>query len=281
MKQLNMKFSEKHLTTTDFLVSGENFDLMLDENYEMLKTVPFPTELHKYYQSENYLSHKDKPKDLMSLLYYLVKKISLQRKVMQLKKYKKKGVLLDIGAGTGEFLLTAQKAGFSVFGTEPNPEARNLANQKNLLLVDSIEKLNNKKFDVITMWHVLEHIPNLKETIIAITELLSEKGVLIIAVPNYKSYDASYYDKFWAGYDVPRHLWHFSKKSISKLFENQLTLLKIRGMPFDSYYVSLLSEKYKSGKSFSLKALYRGFLSNKKAKKSGEWSSLIYIFKKN
>lgn len=281
MKHLKMNFSKKHITTKDYLVSGEVFDLMLDENLGLLKTFPTPqpSALGKYYQSEDYLSHKDKSRNLMSVLYNVVKKISLQRKIKHLKKYKETGNLLDVGAGTGSFLAVAKKAGFTTSGVEPNPDARDLAMQKKLDVVESLDKLKNSKFDVITMWHVLEHIPNLNETIQLLKNFLTEDGILIIAVPNYKCYDALYYKEYWAGYDVPRHLWHFSQESIQKIFENKLTLMEIKGMPFDSFYVSLLSEKYKSGKSFSLKAIYVGFLSNLKARKTGSWSSLTYVFK--
>ena len=145
-----------------------------------------------------------------------------------------------------------------------------------------MSEIKNKKFDVITMWHVLEHVENLQEYIQQIKELLKENGTLIIAVPNYKSYDAYYFKEFWAAYDVPRHLWHFSQKSITKLFSMEnIRLVKTIPMKFDSYYVSLLSEKYKKGKMNPIKAFWIGFISNRKAKRTNMYSSLIYVLKNN
>jgi len=137
-------------------------------------------------------------------------------------------------------------------------------------------------FDVITLWHVLEHLPKLEEHISIFKKLLKPEGAIIIAVPNYKSYDAEYYKNYWAAYDVPRHLWHFSERSMSNLFSiEKMKVVKILPMKFDSFYVSLLSEKYKSGKMNYLGALKIGWLSNFKAKKSGEYSSLIYVIQNN
>ena len=127
---------------------------------------------------------------------------------------------------------------------------------------------------------MLEHLPDLENTIIAIQELLTPNGILIVAVPNYNSFDANYYKGFWAAYDTPRHLWHFSQKAMRKLFSKNIKLLKIQPMLFDSFYVSLLSEKYKTGNSFSLKALWIGLWSNISALKTKEYSSLIYCYKK-
>ena len=137
-----------------------------------------------------------------------------------------------------------------------------------------------KKFDVITLWHVLEHVENLKNTIKFLKGLLLPGGRIVVAVPNYKSYDAEFYKEYWAAYDVPRHLWHFSQKAIRKLFlEAEMVVEETLPMKFDSYYVSLLSEKYKTGKSNPIKAFYRGFLSNRSAKSTTEYSSLIYVIK--
>ena len=165
-------------------------------------------------------------------------------------------------------------------GVEPNSKAKKIAEDKSELhLKNSIEEIN-AQYDVITMWHVLEHVPNLLEYIAKLKLLLKENGVLIVAVPNHKSYDATYYKEWWAAYDVPRHLWHFSKKSISVLFgKAEMKIEKIVPMYFDSFYVSLLSEKYKTGSSNFIKAFFIGLLSNLKAISTKEYSSLIYIIK--
>jgi len=269
--------------TKDFLVSGESFNLIYDAEREMLHTSPQPeqAELSKYYESENYISHTDEGKGLMAFLYHGVKKYSLALKLRLITSLNKgPGSLLDIGAGTGAFLKLAKEHGWNAQGVEPNENARLLAAQKELNLNQTIEELSGNTFDVITLWHVLEHLPDLESTIAKIESLVEPGGILIIAVPNYKSFDARHYKEYWAAYDVPRHLWHFSKKSMSVLFSSRMKLIKTKPMIFDSFYVSLLSEKYKSGASFSTKAILIGLWSNVAALKSGESSSLIYCFRK-
>jgi predicted SAM-dependent methyltransferase len=156
----------------------------------------------------------------------------------------------------------------------------NLKTNNSVFDIEQLLKFNSQSFDVITLWHVLEHLPNLENQLSTFKRLLKSNGTLIIAVPNYKSYDALYYKSFWAAFDVPRHLWHFSEDSISKLVSKQnMRVEKTLPMKFDSYYVSLLSEKYKNGVSNIFNAVRVGWLSNFKAKRSGEYSSLIYIVK--
>ena len=188
------------------------------------------------------------------------------------------------------FLVACKKKHWNVIGVEPNEKAQSLAYEKLNVIAESnfsIEKdisniSTNNKFDVITMWHVLEHIPNLEEYIGQLKKLLKPNGTLLIAVPNYNSFDAKHYKQFWAAYDVPRHLWHFSKKAISFLFEKEnMKVVKILPMKFDSYYVSLLSEKNKTGNSNIIKAFLIGLKSNILARKNMEYSSLIYKIKNN
>lgn len=276
---MNTKDKAVFLRTRDFLVSGESFDLIYDESFDLLKTSPFPQNLDSYYESDSYISHTDEKRGLLNFLYQKVKKYALRKKMDFIEnKFSGKGTLLDIGAGTGDFLNEAKKRGWEVQGTEPNSGARKNAESKSIILSEDITDLEGK-FDVITLWHVLEHIPDLEKIIDKLSELLKEGGFLIIAVPNYKSYDAAYYGKYWAAYDVPRHLWHFSQKSIGKLFSPNFRLDAVKPMIFDSYYVSLLSEKYKSEKKFSIKAFFIGWKSNWRARKSKQYSSLIYCLK--
>jgi 2-polyprenyl-3-methyl-5-hydroxy-6-metoxy-1,4-benzoquinol methylase len=189
--------------------------------------------------------------------------------------------ILDVGAGTGEFLKVCKNNSWNVFGTEPDNDARNIAIKKGIVLEKDMSKFSNQKFEIITLWHVLEHVENLSEYISNLNNMLSDFGRLIIAVPNFKSEDAKYYKEFWAAFDVPRHLWHFSQQSIHTLFLTERMLVeKTIPMKYDSYYVSLLSEKYKNGKINYMKALFRGFISNWKARTSSEYSSLIYVIKK-
>lgn len=275
---------KKYLSVKDYLVSGESFELVHDTDLDFLKTFPQPKveELPQYYESQEYISHTDEKRGLISSLYQLVKKWSLQKKAkLILQQLGDVGSLLDVGAGTGDFLKVAKEKGWQVHGMEPNKNAAKLALEKGIDLKASLNDFEGKQFDVVTLWHVLEHIPDLEETILKLAALVKPQGALIIAVPNFKSFDARYYGKFWAAYDVPRHLWHFSKESMKNLFAENFHLKKIEPMIFDSFYVSLLSEKYKTGRKFSLKAFWIGLLSNIKAKRSKEYSSQVYCFKKS
>ena len=278
-----MNKQHKDLKIKDFLVSGEQFSLVKNEEHGFLQTFPQPEveELSKYYESEAYISHTDSKKGLLDFLYQRVKRYSINKKVSLINKLNVgSGSLLDVGAGTGDFLKVAQDKGWKISGIEPSEKAREIAKEKNIQLKESIEEFVDEKFDVVTLWHVLEHLPNLDASIQKIESLIADGGVLIIAVPNFNSYDAIRYQNFWAAYDVPRHLWHFSQNSIRSIFSSELKLVKTKPMLFDAFYVSLLSEKYKTGNNFSLRAFWVGFRSNLAAMKSGEFSSLIYCFKK-
>ena len=281
---------EPYLKCKDYTVSDENYELMFNKEYEMLVTIPVPENLSNYYKSEDYISHTDSKKTVFDKIYQTVKNITLKRKLRLINECllhqnsisRPEKNILDIGAGTGDFLKVCKVNLWNVFGTEPDIEARNIAAKKGVLLHKDVSHFTDKKFEIITLWHVLEHVENLEEYISTLEKLLTKNGTLIIAVPNYKSYDANYYSKFWAAFDVPRHLWHFSEASISKLFAPvNLKVEKTLPMKFDAYYVSLLSEKYKCGSMKPISALYRGFVSNIKAIKSKQYSSLIYVLKKS
>ncbi|CAM3597809.1 class I SAM-dependent methyltransferase [Flavobacterium chungbukense] len=271
------------LTVKDHSVSKEIFDLYYDEELDMLITSPQPElqNLGKYYESEDYISHTDNKRSLFEKAYHFVKNIALQNKLNLINtEQPQKGKLLDIGAGTGDFLLTAKNNGWETIGVEPSDKAKNIAKQKGISFVEEISTLENHSLDVITMWHVLEHVPDLEHQIQELKRLLKPTGTLIVAVPNYKSFDANHYQAFWAAFDVPIHFWHFSKKSIQVLFERvDMKLEKVLPMKFDSFYVSLLSEKYKTGKMNYIKAFFVGLKSNWKAKSSKEYSSHIYVLK--
>lgn len=280
-----MNFSEQNIfiKVQDYSVSKENFELLLDPDFQILKTHPQPAleNLGSYYESEDYISHTDSKRSFFERLYHLVKTYSLKKKVELINSYHpEKGSLLDIGAGTGDFLVTALGAGWQTIGIEPNQSAKQLAISKGISFSERIESIENQQFDVITMWHVLEHVPDVEHQIKQLKRLLKPNGTIIIAVPNYKSFDAQHYGKFWAAYDVPRHLWHFSKVSIEKLVSREnMKLIKTLPMVFDSFYVSLLSEKYKSGKMNFFNAFWIGLKSNLIGKKTNEYSSHIYIIK--
>jgi 2-polyprenyl-3-methyl-5-hydroxy-6-metoxy-1,4-benzoquinol methylase len=276
--------NKKHfLTVIDYSVSKEAFDLYYDQDLDMLITSPQPSpeNLGKYYESTDYISHTDSKRSLFEKAYHFVKGIALNNKLNLINNCSAaKGNLLDIGAGTGDFLLTAKQNGWNTIGVEPSEKAKGIAINKGIKFSDSTQELESHSFDVITMWHVLEHVPNLEIQIRELKRLVKPNGTIIIAVPNYKSYDAIYYGKFWAAFDVPIHFWHFSKTAIQLIFEKEnIKLEKVLPMKFDSFYVSLLSEKYKNGKMNYVKAIWIGLVSNWKAKRSSEYSSHIYVLK--
>jgi ubiquinone/menaquinone biosynthesis C-methylase UbiE len=269
------------ISCKDYLVSGEEFDLFWSTEYEILETKPVPRNLPFYYSSDNYISHTDSKSDFTEKLYQRVKTFMLSKKLGWIKKYKTSGKLLDVGAGTGDFLIEAKKHAFDIYGVEPNETARGVALHKDVVLEKSFEELKDLKFDVISMWHVLEHVADQEKEITSLYNLLEEDGVLVVAVPNFRSYDADYYKEYWAAYDVPRHLYHFSQNGIAEIFSKfNFELVEKRPLIFDSYYVSLLSEKHKAASWKYLKAFYRGWMSNFKARSSSEYSSLVYFFKK-
>lgn len=272
-----------YLTVKDYTVSGETFGLYRDEKMDMLITFPKPNEndLHKYYESKAYISHTDGKGSLVEVLYQFVKKFALKKKLGLINElHPTKGKILDIGAGTGDFLAVAKSNGWNILGIEPSEKAKTIAGKKGVIFAESMQSLEKQSFDVITMWHVLEHVPNLEEQIKELKRLLKPDGTIIVAVPNFRSFDAKYYRRFWAGFDVPRHLWHFSKKAIKQLFlKEKMKVEKILPMKFDAFYVSLLSEKYKTGYMNFFKAFYIGLKSNYKARKRFQYSSLIYVIK--
>lgn len=275
-----------YIKVKDHSISKENFELIYNDDFEMLETFPQPQgeDLAEYYKSEDYISHTDGKRNLFEKIYHLVKNVALKRKLKLINSFANDSKsLLDIGCGTGDFLKVAATSDWTITGIEPNEHARQIANKKTNNAVYDTEALlafEENQFDVITLWHVLEHLPNLDEQFAVFNKLLKPEGVLIIAVPNYNSYDAKLYKEFWAAYDVPRHLWHFSQESIKRLGVNaNMKLIKTLPLKFDAFYVCLLSEKYKSGKMNFINGFWNGWRSNLKARTSGEYSSLIYVLK--
>lgn len=278
----NKQFSN-YMICDDHTVTGESFALVQCSTCSLVFTNPRPGETHlsKYYQSDQYISHTDKANSLINILYKIIRRYTLAQKIRLIKRVNSKiGSILDYGCGTGDFIHSANKAGWQAFGYEPDNSAREIARSKNNnLILDSINNLPND-IDVITAWHVVEHISDLKNSLKGLKKKLKSGGHLIVAVPNHKSYDAKVYKEYWAAYDVPRHLYHFDHTSMEFLAKKlKLRITEILPMKFDSYYVSMLSEKYKP-KGNIFRAIQIGFLSNKKAKRTRDYSSLIYILKK-
>ena len=282
-----MDFSTKplYIKVKDHSVSKEEFELIIDEDLQLLKTYPQPSAsaLPKYYESDDYISHTDGKRSFFEQLYQWVKSRSLKNKVGLINDFNpEKGKILDIGAGTGDFLICAKANGWQITGMEPSEKAQKIAISKGVSFEKDMQSIKKQQFDVITMWHVLEHIPNIEQQIQELKRLLKPNGTIVVAVPNFKSYDAKYYGEFWAAYDAPRHLWHFSKIAIEKLFAKEdMKLVKTLPLFFDSFYVALLSEKYKTGTMNYVKAFWIGFQSNLKAKQTLEYSSHIYVIKNN
>lgn len=265
------------------MVTQELFSIRKHDSLQLLKTFPSPdkTALERYYDSNRYISHTDANVSIMDKMYQCVKKINIRSKTKLLNKHSYEiGKILDYGCGTGDFLITAKDLGWRCYGFEPNLKARDTAKQKGIVLANKLSDFEDHYFDAITLWHVLEHVVDLDETIKELKRILKPSGVLIIAVPNYKSFDAKFYGLYWAAYDVPRHIWHFSKTSISTIFESiNMKLIDVRPMYFDSFYVSILSEKYKNNIVNYFRALYVGFRSILYGRYRGEYSSHIYILK--
>jgi 2-polyprenyl-3-methyl-5-hydroxy-6-metoxy-1,4-benzoquinol methylase len=269
----------------DYTVSHETFKIIQCSKCKLAATSPRPEnkELGKYYQSDEYISHSGKSSGGIGTLYRLARKLSLNRKEALVRKYATKKTLLDFGCGTGDYLETSKLKGWNTYGVEPSYKARVKAQEKiGSNVFESFEKLPEIKLSAITAWHVLEHVEDLEITLHKFKSLLDEKGILFIAVPNYQSPEGTKYKDDWAAYDVPRHLWHFSKESMIKLLiQNQFTPIEILPMKLDAFYISLLSEKYKNKNKLSLLGLVRAFISgltsNLTASRDNNYSSLIYI----
>ena len=276
---------KEEIACKDYSVSGEDFSLVYDKGLKMYKTKPKPTDnkLVNYYKTENYISHKDHSRTFFEKVYQMVKKYNLKQKLHLIESLALSGKsILDVGCGTGSFLAVCKKNGWKTEGVEPVDNARRTAENKlkQALYKDVFHIDEKAKYDLISLWHVLEHVPDYEAYIRHLKNLLKKDGVLLIAVPNYKSYDAKYYGKYWAAWDVPRHLWHFSQESMHHIFQQQnMEIIKTLPMKWDAYYVSLLSETYKHGKKNWIKAFFIGFLSNWKARKNLEYASLIYVIK--
>lgn len=274
------------LTCKDYTVSKFDFTIVSCNSCGFKFTNPIPPadKLGDYYQSEEYISHSNTKKGLIANLYHFVRSYTLKGKLKYISLFKSQGSLLDYGCGTGMFLSTAKQNGWKVIGLEPDSGAANIASSQIGKVFHNIQDLSAElpklKVDVISLWHVLEHVNDLNETLLYFKSILNSDGILIIAVPNYCSYDATYYKEFWAAYDVPRHLYHFDKQSMIKLLSKfDFELVETKGMKFDSFYVSLLSEKYKHGRTRYLPAFLIGLLSNLKAFKNNNYSSIIYTFR--
>jgi SAM-dependent methyltransferase len=277
------------LTAQDHTVSHQQFSIWhcAGCTARFTQDVPEQAAIGPYYQSDNYISHSDTKKGVINSLYHLVRKRTLvaKQKLIVAETGMVKGNILDIGCGTGAFLHTMQTAGWQITGLEPDETARkNAAVLYGLqpMSPDKLFQLPAASFNAITLWHVLEHVHELHAYIKQLAGLIAPGGKIVIAVPNYTSKDAAAYNEYWAAYDVPRHLYHFSPAAMRRLVEPYtLTVKAVKPMWFDSFYVCMLSEQYKNGKGNIVKAFWNGFVSNCKALTNKEHcSSVIYIIEK-
>ena len=278
---------QKFLSCEDYLVSHKLFSINCCDacHFIFTQNPPPPDEIASYYDSSEYVSHSNTKTGLINAVYHLVRKIMIGKKTKLIQKISKGRTLLDVGCGTGYFAGTMKQKDWKVTGIEPSKNAAEMARQKFGLVVKPPEALFDfpeQSFDVITLWHVLEHLPNLNEAMTQFHKLLKDNGVVVVALPNVDSYDAKKYQQFWAAYDVPRHLWHFSPSIFLRFAEKcKFNIIDIKPMPFDAFYISMLSEKNKKNKFAAIRGFYQGIISyliclfNKKKS-----SSLIYILKK-
>lgn len=274
------------LQAIDYTATGETFAIAACDSCDLRFTqdAPDAASIGPYYKSEDYISHTNTSKGIINRLYQFARKRTLvnKRKLVQKSTGLQKGSLLDVGSGIGSFVSEMKQAGWEVSGLEPDPGARKIARELYALQlgdIDQFYQLPATHFDAITLWHVLEHVHALHTYVQQLKNILKENGRLFIAVPNHSSLDAAVYQEYWAAYDVPRHLYHFSPKSIKVLMEkNGLRLREYKPMWYDSFYISLLSSKYKNGKTNWLAAAWNGFRSNLKTMGDvKKCSSVIYI----
>lgn len=274
------------LQAKDNTVSGEAYEIWecADCTLRFTQSVPTGAEIGKYYKSADYISHSESKQGLINSLYHTVRRRTLKAKEKMIRKTANidNGKVLDIGAGTGAFLNIMKESGWNVTGLEPDPLARKNASsiyKLELSPSDLLYSIEAQSMDVITMWHVLEHVHDLHNYLRRMREIIKPSGNIFIAVPNYTSYDADIYKSYWAAYDVPRHLYHFSPQAMKKLLNKHgLELKTIMPMWYDSFYVSLLSQRYKNGKGNIFAAAWTGAVSNLKAVFNKErCSSIIYV----
>jgi SAM-dependent methyltransferase len=279
---------DPYLTSRDYFLTKEEFTITQCRNCGFRFTNPRPEteKLPVYYESGHYISHSATRRGIVSKLYLLARSFTVKKKFRFVSKLAPvtKGRILDIGCGTGELLATFKKNGWESTGIEPNEIARREATKNYGLSVfepSRLKILPSGHYSVISLWHVMEHIDNLADTMNEIRRLLDPEGIIIVAVPNSNALDARIYGNYWAAWDVPRHLYHFTRQSMDRLFsEYGFQLLNVYPMKLDAYYVSLLSEKYKKGKIRYLPAAISGLRSNWYAKfHNHEYSSMIFAGK--
>lgn len=270
----------------DHMVSGESFNVVSCADCGFQRTSPRPNPIGPYYESDDYLSHNTNKRSLFDRAYHIIRDRAASQKLQFLQKQLSQNTeiprLLDIGCGIGVFLNEAKKQKWSISGVEISDSARKQAetrlNQPIFKHFDEVPP--DAKFDGISLWHVLEHLPNPVETLQKIHTHAEEGAALVLGLPNPESHDAQFYGSDWAAWDVPIHFWHFRKQDVEALANmTGWTLESVHPMKWDSYYVSLLSESFIHGRKRWVPATWRGWLSNLKGGEHNT-SSLKYVLRK-
>lgn len=280
-----MKKQEKTFRVKDHFLSNEFFSLTYVQNTAMFVTSPKPDEdkMASYYESSRYLSHQKTGNDFFSKAYFFSRQFTTSLKIRMISSlFSKPGKVLDVGSGTGELLTALKNKGWNVKGIEPNKAAKQTAFDKGISHEHSLGEVEKNSLDLVVFWHSLEHVYALNNTLNEVKKILKPTGILMVACPNHESWDAKYYGNFWAAWDVPRHLSHFSSKSLNIILKPQgFKLVRKSPLFLDAIYVSILSEKIKKGKLVFLKGLIVGVVSNLAGFFTKNYSSHVYFFKNN
>lgn len=240
---------QHHLHVTDHHHTQESFEIKTCSNCQLAATTPRPApgQISHYYSTDNYISHTNNSQNLQDRLYQWARRSAIRKKHRLIARHAGHGHLLDIGCGTGEFLSYLKSRGYQPQGVEPNQSAREqaIANHE-LPVVPDLESIPpHEQFQIVTLWHVLEHLYDPSRTLKQIHARSKNDALLVIAVPDRESWDAQHYGAAWAAYDVPRHLFHFRRSDIRDMLQQHgFRLLRVTPMWLDAPYVSLLSERY-------------------------------------
>lgn len=272
----------------DHGISQEDFRIVecSDCKFRFTQNPPDESVIGPYYETSKYISHSADSTTLINRVYYAVRDNMLAQKYKLIRQYTDGKNFIDIGCGLGYFLNYIKQKNNTVFGIEKSESTAAIVRDKFNITVESpeffLENKIEKKYDVVSMWHVLEHLYNPKNYISSIQKIIHDQSIIIIALPNHQSWDGRHYKEYWAGYDVPRHLWHFDASSINTLMSDLgFRCINMHRLPYDAFYVSLLSERYRGNFLSTIRAMFAGVISSIKSWMDvKQTSSIIYIYKK-
>ena len=267
------------IETKDYLVTHESFFVEEKEKgISFTHPVIADEEIDKYYNTTAYLSHSSN-KTLISFFFDLFSNIMVKKKTSFMLGLGGVSAYLDYGCGIGKLISSMNKKGVASYGYDTSSLAISVCNNKSLNASSNLDDLPNK-YDLISFWHSLEHVSDYTKVLKKTKKMLSKNGTMVVALPNYDSFDAKFYSKFWAAYDTPRHRVHFTKKGFIKA-ASQLgfEVVKTKPLFLDSFYISMMSEKYKQSLFYFLKGLFIGALSNLFFFFTKQASSHTYVLK--